>query len=201
VTQPISLGQFVLSPTSSTGGQITTYNDTPFQIEVQAPEFNKTSSVSLLDKIVPALDKPLGLKTAVENSLLLRGHLDGTVSANGQVNVVATVDSIKLGSISTPGSDQVTHYTFPIRYAQFILPAGFVMSTTSPSVTTPTASPNPMVSALSTTTTTIGTVAPAPAAFSSTAPLPVPAPEPSTIVLFGVVLGGLVLGRRRLSAR
>jgi hypothetical protein len=209
VTQPISLGQFVLSPTSSTGGQTTTYNDTPFQIEVQAPEFNNTSKVAVLDQIVPALGKSLGLKTAVENSLLLKGHLDGTVSANGQVNVVATVDSIKLGSMSSPGSDEVTHYTFPIRYAQFILPAGFVTSHASPSVTAPTASPNSMVSAMSTTTTTTttGTVAPAPAAFAETvaspaasAPLPVPAPEPSTIVFFGVVLGGLILGRRRLSA-
>jgi hypothetical protein len=208
--QPFNLGQFVLSPGSTTGGQTTTYSDTPFEVEVQTPEFNKSSNVPVLDQIVPSLNKQLGLKTSVENSLLLRGHLDGTISANGQVSVVATVDSIKLGSLTTAGSDQVTHYTFPIRYSQFVLPSNFVMSTSSPSVTVPTSTANPMVSALNATpmTTTNTSVAPAPSALSVTvanpatsAPLPVPAPEPSTIVIFATVLGGLTLGRRFFPSR
>jgi hypothetical protein len=212
VTQPINLGQFVLAPTSTTGGQTTTYNNTPFEVEVETPEFNKSNSVPVLDDIAPNLNKSLGLKTSIENSLLLKGHLDGTVTANGQVNVVATIDSIKLGSITPAGKNEVTQYSFPIRYSQFVLPPNFVLSTASPSVTVPTSTPNPIVTSLSTNATmipaTTGTVAPAPAAFSvivanptTPAPLPVPAPEPSTIVLFATVLGGLALGRRHLSLR
>jgi hypothetical protein len=106
VVQPINLGQFVAVPSSLASGQTTTYNGTPFEVEIQTPEFNKSSSVPILDQIFPSLDKKLKLKSIVENSLLLKGHLDGTVGANGQVNVVATVDSIKLGGISGSSSDQ-----------------------------------------------------------------------------------------------
>jgi hypothetical protein len=222
VAQPINLGQFVAVPSSLASGQATTYNDTPFEVEVQAPEFNKSSSVPVLDQIIPSLDKKLDLKSSVENSLLLKGHLDGTVSANGQVNVTATVDSIKLGSIEGGGSGQVVHYTFPIRYSQFILPPSWVLSNSSTSVTVPTSTPNPVMSPLSTvagtsstsTSTTTSSVAPAPSAEMvtvttasgtatnpATAPLPTPAPEPSTILMFATVLGGLALGRRRLRAR
>jgi hypothetical protein len=211
--QPINLGQFVALPSSLASGQATTYNGTPFEVEVETPEFNKSSSVPLLSQVFPTLGKQLDLKSSVENSLLLKGHLDGTVSANGQVNVVATVDSIKLGSINGGGQNQVVHYSFPIRYSQLVLPSSWVMSSSSPSVTVPSSTPNPTMSALSTTTSsTTGTVAPAPAAEMVTVttptgvakanvPLPTPAPEPSTIVLFAAVLTGLAIGRRRFSNR
>jgi hypothetical protein len=216
VAQPINLGQFVAVPSSIASGQPTTYNNTPFEVEIQTPEFNKSSSVPVLDQIIPSLDKKLDLKSSVENSLLLKGHLNGTVSANGQVNIVATVDTIKLGSIDGGSSDQVVRYAFPIRYSQLILPPSWIISGTSPSVTVPTSTQDPMISAMSTsttpTTTSSGTVAPAPAAemvtvssaansAAAAAPLPTPAPEPSTIVFFATVLGGLALGHRRFRAR
>ncbi len=220
VVQPINLGQFVAVPSSLASGQTTTYSGTPFEVEVQTPEFNKTSSVPLLDQVFPTLNKPLNLKSSVENSLLLKGHLNGTVSGNGQVNVVATVDSIKLGSLAGASQSQVTHYVFPIRYSQFVLPPSWVLSGSTSSVTQPTSTPNPILSTMTTTptansstgSTTTGTVAPVPAAemvvvtnpsmaSPTAAPLPTPAPEPSTMVLFATVLGGLALGRRRLRAR
>ena len=213
--QTVELGQFVISPSSTANGQSTTYSDTPFEVQVRTPEFDKTNTVPVLDKVFPALGKDLRLKTQIENSLLIKGHLDGTVGANGQANVVATVDSIKLGGLGTPTSDHVTHYAFPIRFSQFKLPTHWTMST-SP-VTIPAAAA-PMIPAAPATVQSSpaaetllpgpATIQPSPAAESFTAKTamtptltttPTPTPEPSTIVLFATVLGGLVLGRRRLA--
>jgi hypothetical protein len=197
VFAPINLGQFVASPATSATGQVTTYTDTPFEVEIKTPEFNKTSSVPVLSSLFPTLGKKLDLKTLVENSLLLQGHLDGTVGPNGQANITATVDSIKLGSFDGQTTDHATHFAFPIRFSQLVLPPSWVLSTSTASVTTPP-TPTPP------TTATTGTIAPAPAAemlVSTPIPTPIPTPEPSTIVFFATALGGLVLGRRRFLAR
>ncbi len=202
--QVINLGQFVVEPSTLIAGQATTYSDTPFEVQVQTPEFNKTNTVPVLDKIFPTFGKQLDLKTVIENSLLLKGHLDGTVGANGQVNIVATVDSIKLGSINSASQDNVTHYAFPIRFSQFNLPPSWVLSATSTSVTTSSPSTAPNTITTSSTTipaTTTTTIAPAPAAEMLIATSVTPTPEPSTIAFFAVALGGLVLGRRRLRPR
>ncbi len=134
---PISLGQFVAVHSSLVLGQSTTYSGTPFEVEIQTPEFNKTNTVPLLDKVFPTLGKKLDLKTVIENSVLLKGHLDGTVGANGQVNVTATIDSVKLGSMEVQTQDHVTHYTFPIRFSQLKLPSSWVISSSAPVTTAP----------------------------------------------------------------
>lgn len=211
--QTVELGQFVATPSTASTGQTTTYTGTPFEVQVQAPEFNKTNTVPVLASVFPSLGKQLRLKTEVENSLLLKGHLDGTIGPNGQVNVKATVDSIKLGSLDAPGTDHSTRFTFPIRYSEFKLPPGWTMLTsplTIPTTGTATTTTSaPMVPATSTATAT-ATVQPAPAAemliatptAATPTPMitPTPTPEPSTLVFFATVLGGLVLGRRRLAA-
>jgi hypothetical protein len=181
----IDLGQFVASPSSTALGRPTTYTGTPFEVEIQTPEFDKTKTVPVLAKLFPTFGKKFNLKSVVENSLLLKGHLDGTVGANGRANVTATVDSIRLGSIEAPGQDHATHYAFPIRFSQLKLPPSWTMSASAPITTGGNASP---------------AIAPPPAA-QMLAANPTPTPEPSTIVLFAVGLGGLVLGRRRLAAR
>jgi hypothetical protein len=184
--QTINLGQFVVAPASIVAGQTTTYTDTPFNVEIQTPEFNKTSQVALLDKLFPTLGKSLDLKTEIVNSLLIKGHLDGTVNANGQADVTATIDSIRLGSLAHETRDQVTHYEFPIRFSQLKLPSSWEMGT---SVTTPS------------NTVSAAVVAPAPAAEMITVATPTPTPEPSTIVFFATALAGLVIGRKRLMNR
>lgn len=198
-TDPINLGQFVVAPSLVAAGQTTTYSGTPFEVEIQTPEFNKTSSVPVLAKIFPTFGKRLDLKTVIENSLLLKGHLDGTVGANGQAHVTATVDSIKLGSMEAQSQqNHVTHYAFPIRYSQLRLPSSWVMSRTN-QITTSTTSHSHSHSTTVATSTSTGGIAPAPAAEMLITPTPTP--EPSTVVFFAVALGGLLLGRRRLSTR
>ena len=211
--QPINLGQFVVAPSSVAAGQATSFAGTPFEVQVDAPEFNKTSSVPVFDKLFPTFGKKLHLKTVIENSLLLKGHLDGVVGANGQANVTATVDSIKLGSMNVQSQDHVTHYTFPIRYGQLKLPTSWAMG--AGSVTTPASPPiatpsNPggqvaqaqvvIPSPMGTTMATTSQIAPIPAAESFVvAPTPVPTPEPSTILLFATAFGSLAAARRRKS--
>ena len=216
--QVLNLGQFVAAPSSVASGQATTFNGTPFEVEVQAPEFNKTSSVPVLDKIFPTYGKKLNLKTVVENSLLLKGHLDGAVAANGQVNVTATVDSIKLGSMDVQTQDHATHYAFPIRYSQLKLPSSWVMGgtsittpaltpTTTPAVTTTPSGPVAQAqlitpSPVNAIMATNSRIAPIPAAESfAVATAPTPTPEPSTILLFATAFGGLAVARRRRKSR
>ncbi len=181
--QPIQLGEFVLPASATTNGLPTTYTGTPFVVEIKAPEFDKTSQVPLLGKAFPKLGNSLHLKSVTLNSLLLRGHLDGTVSPAGQSNVVATVDSIKLGGLEAHTMDHVTRYTFPIRFGALKLPPSWAMSPTQATNTARTP-----------TTAAAQMLAPSPAAEVLS---PTPTPEPSTLVVFAVALGGLALARRR----
>lgn len=214
--QPISLGQFVINPSTPTNGQGTIYNGTPFEIEIQAPELDKTSTFPVLDSLFPSLGKSLSLKTVNENSVILKGTLSGTVLADGQANIVATVDTIKLGSLDASTSDHITHYTFPIHFSQLVLPAGFVMNgstvptstplTLTPGATTtaaqtPTAQPQLIAGSAPTAEPQLiagsaSTVLPAPAGVSGTVGTPAPTPEPSTILVFATAFGGLIAARR-----
>jgi PEP-CTERM motif len=223
--QAIPLGQFVINPSTPTYGLGTIYNGTPFEVEIQAPGLDKTSTFPVLGQLFPGLGKDLSLKTLNENSVILKGTLTGTVSGSGQANVVATVDSVKLGSLDAPTQDHITHYTFPIHFSQLVLPAGWVLSGST--VTVPTQSNLPLLpatlpitaaqtpptvsptAALAQTTVAapqfiVGSapqVLPAPSAISSTIGTPTPTPEPSTILLFATAFGGLALVRRRRSTR
>jgi hypothetical protein len=170
---PIQLGQFVVPASTATNGQATTYDNTPFVIQLRAPEFDKTSSVPLLDKAFPKLGRQLSLKTVNESSLLIRGELNGTVSPTGLSQVVATVNSIQPGGLELKTQDHVTHYSFPVRFADLKLPPSWTMSATP--------QPSPLAAAQTFT--------------------PAPAPEPSTIAIFATALGGVVLARRRTSRR
>jgi len=212
--KPISLGQFVLNPSTPTNGQATVYSGTPFEVEIQAPELDKTSSFPILGKLFPGLGKSLSLKTLNENSVLLKGTLNGTVTPGGQANVVATVNTVKLGSFDAASNDHITHYTFPIHFSQLKLPVNWVMAGSTvptssilsmaspPTIGTaalPIAQPQ-LISGLSVPTAS-GQVLAAPLAVSSPAITPTPTPEPSTIILFATAFGGLILARRRRSAR
>ena len=216
--QPISLGQFVVNPAAPLNGQGTIYSHTPFEIEIQAPALDKTSTFPVLGNLFPGLGKSLSLKTLNENSVILKGTLTGTVSGTGRANVVATVDAVKLGSFDAPTQNHITHYTFPIHFSQLKLPAGWVMAgSTVPTqsslpmipATTPTTSPTVSTSSTTvaapqfiggaTTPATSSPTLPAPAAESGVAVVgtPTPTPEPSTIVVFATAFGGLALARRR----
>ena len=216
--QPIQLGQFAVNPASVTSGVATTFNQTPFDVEVTAPEFDRTSKVPLLDQAFPKLGRDLHLKTSTVNSLIIRGRLNGTVSAAGVSGVAATIDSVKLGGVQAHTQDHITKYTFPIRFAQLKLPSSWTIGSTAtpnapanaaliPAAYMPTATATPAATTPTTTATTTGTAAPAPAAEmlgGSIQPAPAavlleptPTPEPSTIVIFAVALGGLALARRR----
>ena len=217
--QPISLGQFVINPSTPTNGLGTIYNGTPFEVEIQAPELNKTSTFPILGSLFPGLGKSLSLKTVNENSVILKGTLTGIVAGDGQANVAATVSSIKLGSLDAPTQDHITHYTFPIHFSQLKLPTGWVMAgstvptgstltltpgttpTTPPSGTPATPVAAPQFIGGATAQTTAPQPLAAPAAESGTVGTPTPTPEPSTILLFATAFGGLALARRRRRAR
>jgi hypothetical protein len=216
--QPISVGQFVVNPSTPLNGQGTIYANTPFEIEIQAPTLDKTSSFPVLGSLFPGLGKSLSLKTLNENSVILKGTLTGTVSGTGQVNVVATVDTVKLGSYDASSSNHITHYTFPIHFSQLKLPSGWVMAGS----TVPTGSNLPMIPATSPTVSTTSTAVAAPqfivGTTSATAPIaepqllqapaaasgvstPTPTPEPSTVLIFAAAFGGLAIARRRARVR
>ena len=170
---PIQLGQFVVPSSTATNGQSTTYDHTPFVIQVRAPEFDKTTTVPILDRAFPSLGRKLDLKSVNESSLLIRGQLNGTVSPTGLSQVIATVNSIRPGGLEAQTQDHVTHYSFPVRFADLKLPPSWTMSTTT--------QPSPL------------------AASETFTPTPAPAPEPSTIAIFATALGVGVLARRRAS--
>ena len=73
--QPISLGQFVINPSIPTNGQGTIYSGTPFEVEIQVPTLDKTSTFPVLGQLFPSLGKDLSLKTLNENSVILKGTL------------------------------------------------------------------------------------------------------------------------------
>jgi hypothetical protein len=219
---PIPLGQFVVNPSAPLNGQGTIYSNTPFEIEIQAPSLDKTSTFPVLGNLFPGLGKSLSLKTLNENSVILKGTLTGTVSGTGQANVVATVNTVKLGSLDASTQDHITHYTFPIHFSQLKLPAGWVMAgTTAPTqsslpmipATSPTTSPTISTSSttvaapqfvVGATTSTAGSqTLPAPLAESGLASvgIPTPTPEPSTILIFATAFAGLALAHHQRRGR
>lgn len=73
----IALGSLVVTPSSN--GMSSTYTDVPFSISFNAPDLYRTSGSG--DDI-----------TVYNNVFTLTGHLDGTVRADGQADLTATVD-------------------------------------------------------------------------------------------------------------
>ncbi len=170
--QTFDLGRFVPLPGAGADGQTTTFTDTPFEVQVRAPELDRTTRVPVLDRLFPSFGRRLGLKTQTENSLLIRGDLNGKVGPDGKADLAETVTSIRPGGHDLQTQDHVTHYTFPIRLADLKLPASWKMAVmTAPGRRPPAA--EILVSD------------------------PTPTPEPSTIVIFAAALGGLALSRRR----
>ncbi len=205
---PISLGQFVLNPSTPTYGLGTIYAGTPFEVEIHANGLDKTSTFPVLGNLFPGLGKSLSLKTLNENSVILKGTLTGIVTPGGQNNVVATVNSVKLGSLDAPTQDHITHYTFPIHFSQLKLPPGWVNAGS----TVPTQSTLNLTSGTTTTATPLAqpqliapsdqpSIAQAPAAVSGAIGTPTPTPEPSTILLFATAFGGLAFAHRRRRSR
>ena len=163
--QSIDLGQFTVD--STVPGVATSFDGTPFRVQIHALGLDKTSRVPLLSSVFSKFAKDLHLKTVRENSVLLRGHLDGTVNADGTTDLKATVDSVRLGSLDPSTSDHITKYTFPIRFGELKLPPGWA--------TAPSAYPHAV----------------------SAQVLATPAPEPSSILVFVAALGGLAFARYR----
>ena len=131
--QTIQLGQFVVTPAKTATGAdaVTTYNGTPFVIQIRAPQFDKTSDVPVLSKILPNFGKTFHLKNQTIDSLLIKGHLNGTVSGSGASNVTATVDQTRLGTIDPLPKNTAVNYSFPVRYGQLKLPTSWKMNTTA----------------------------------------------------------------------
>ena len=194
---PINLGQFVVTPGTAAPGVTTTYTDTPFEVQVTAPEFNKSTSVPLLSTVFSSLDRQLHLKTATVNSILIDGTISGTVSGTGQTDLAVTVDKVKLGGLPASTQDHITRYTFPIRFSQLELPTSWSTSTAA----NPALPTNPLP-AETYASPAAATVQAAPALEILAAPaatatvVPTPTPEPSTLAIFAVALAGLALARR-----
>lgn len=232
--QSIQLGQFVVKPaTTATGADanaMTTYKDAPFIIQVHAPGYDKTSKIPVLSAALPNFSKAFHLETHTINSLLIRGHLDGTVNGVSGSSVTATVDSVKLGTLAKVSKNYATNFTFPVRSSDLRLPTSWTMNTTGNALASTSATPagtsTTTAAGMSTTTTsgasttasnltgTSSTALPAstaaqllatPAAETLTtnaSPLadPTPTPEPSTFVIFAVAAGGVAWARRRRAA-
>ena len=199
--QTIQLGQFVVTPaTTSTGAAaVTTYDGTPFVIQVRAPQYDKSSKVPVLAGLLPNFSKSFHLKTQTLNSLLIRGHLDGTVNAATNSSVTATVDSVRLGSTTAAAKDTAVNFTFPVRYNDLKLPTSWTMSTAG-NAALAVAAAAPATSANS--GSTAAQVLATPAAEELTAnpiatPVPTPTPEPSTILILAAGAAGIAYARRR----
>lgn len=76
-TSPLRLGEFVITPVAGTS---TTYNHTPFAIEVRVPSLTRFDGSYHVA------------------SMVIDGFLDGMVGASGQSDVVATIASTRLGT-------------------------------------------------------------------------------------------------------
>ncbi len=199
--QTIQLGQFVVNPVNTPSGasSVSTYRDTPFVIQVRAPAYDKTSKVSVLDNLLPNFGRAFHLKTQTINSLLIRGHLDGTVNGSGQSSVTATVDAVKLGGVQPTSKSYATNYTFPVHYNDLKLPTSWTMNTAGNALATPSPTPGTAFPAASSASAQI--LATPAAEMLATAPAgPTPTPEPSTLAIFAAALGA-AWSRRRATTR
>ena len=212
--QAIQLGQFTVHPTQTATGTdaVTTYNGTPFVIQVRAPQFDKNTKVPVLGDVLPNFGKTFHLKTQTLNSLLIRGHLDGTVNGSGASTVTATVDSTRLGTLAAAPKNTAVSYTFPVHYGDLKLPTAWTMNTTANALASTAATTTAVTTTAVTTTPTVGSTVvtstsaqllatPAAETISAT-PLaePTPTPEPSSVLIFAAALGGFAWSRRRRQA-
>ena len=206
--QTIQLGQFVVNPATTASGAaaVSTYHDTPFVIQVRAPGYDKTSKVALLAEVLPNFGRSFHLKTETINSLLIRGHLDGTVNPSAQSSVTATVDSVKLGGTQPTSKSYGINYTFPVRYSDLKLPTSWTMNTAGNALAATSINPGGPVIGLTTGNAPAATSASAqllatPAAemltVAGTPAGPTPTPEPSTILIFATAAAGFAWSRRR----
>ncbi len=201
--QTIQLGQFVVNPVNTPSGAsvVSTYRGTPFVIQIRAPAYDKTSKVSVLDNLLPSFGRAFHLKTQTINSLLIRGHLDGTVNGSSQSSVTATVDSVKLGGTQPTSKSYATNYTFPVRYSDLKLPTSWTMNTAGNALATlPGSIPGmPTPAAMTASAQILAT--PAAEMLASGPGSPTPTPEPSTIVIFAAAAVGVAWSRRRGMSR
>jgi hypothetical protein len=102
----VPLGRFVID--ISAPGESIVYDDTPFAIELHAPDLDRTIS-------------PGGIRTEIDASVVIRGRLGGVVrdSAPG---LVARFDSVELGGLLPFNADHIQQYAFPIPLADLELP-------------------------------------------------------------------------------
>ena len=206
--QTIQLGQFTVNPATTASGDpaTTTYHDTPFLLQVRAPAYDKSSKIPVLSSLLPSYTKQFHLKTETLNSLLIKGHLDGTVNGTGTSSVTATIDSTRLGGVNAPKGYAI-NYTFPVRYADLKLPTSWTMNTTGNALASTTTASTALAStgttasaAMAASTSAAAQILATPAAETLTAdPLasPTPTPEPATILIFAAGAAGLAWSRRR----
>ena len=175
--QTIQLGQFVVNPARTATGAdaVTTYNGTPFVIQIRAPQFDKTKDVPILSKVLPSFGRSFHLKNQTMDSLLIKGHLNGTVSGSGASNVTATVDQTRLGTIDKLPKNTAVNYSFPVRYGQLKLPTSWKMNTTANALAGAAIPAGSTVTSASFTPPSTG-----PVSVPATLPAPVPAAAPAT---------------------
>jgi hypothetical protein len=87
----IPLGQFTIAPPP---GVTTTFKDMPFGIDFHAPQFDSTKWVTVTP---PPPGVPYQTLQVTSGTFTVLGHLDGTISAGGGSNLVATIDHVRLG--------------------------------------------------------------------------------------------------------
>ena len=203
--QTIQLGQFVVTPAKTAAGAsaVTTYDGTPFVIQVKAPGHDKSSSVPVLAGLLPSFGKSFHLKSQTINSLLIRGHLDGTVNGANS-SVTATVDSVRPGGLGAGPKNTAVTYTFPVRYNDLKLPTSWSMNTANAALAA-AAIPGAGAATSANSATAAAQVLANPAAEELTAnpiatPVPTPTPEPSTLLIFAAGAGAIAYARRRRRA-
>jgi hypothetical protein len=121
---PFLLGDFVIDP--SHGAVDSVYNHTPFSIELDLPQ---------LDRSTPLPDGSGGGATGFDrliNAVQVQGHLDGVVTASGNSNVVATFDGVSLGSTGPFVPEDVLHFAFPFPLSAVTTAGHLDLSSDSP---------------------------------------------------------------------
>jgi hypothetical protein len=112
---PFHLGTFLIDPPAL--GATIDFVDTSFALGIRTPELNLT---------IPP-DGPDSIRTEIDNSLIIRGRINGRLSDSEPSFLSATFDSVDIGGIYYYTLDHIHEFAFPFPASDLSLPAGLTL--------------------------------------------------------------------------